>query len=66
MDTRSIFPGGVKLTTHLHLLQRSRMVELYVHFPICLQSVMQINKLGIISIYGEHTKWEKKKEKTVL
>jgi hypothetical protein len=25
---------GVKLTTHLHLVQRSRMVELYLHSPI--------------------------------
>jgi hypothetical protein len=31
---------GVKLTTHLHLVPRSRMVELYLHSPICLHSVV--------------------------
>jgi hypothetical protein len=28
--------GGMKLTTHLHLVPRSRMVELYLHSPMCL------------------------------
>jgi hypothetical protein len=29
-------PGGVKLINHLHLLPRSRMVELYLHSSILL------------------------------
>jgi hypothetical protein len=32
--------GGVKLTTHLHLVPRSRMMELYLHFPIRLDGVV--------------------------
>jgi hypothetical protein len=39
-------PGGslpgcgrdVKLTSHLHIVPRSRMVELYLHSPICIDS----------------------------
>jgi hypothetical protein len=31
---------GVKLTTHLHPLPRSRMVELYLHSPISLHGMM--------------------------
>jgi hypothetical protein len=31
---------GMKLTTHLHLVPRSRMVELYLHSPICLHGVV--------------------------
>jgi hypothetical protein len=32
--------GGVKLTTHLHLVPRLRMVELYLHFLIYIHGVM--------------------------
>jgi hypothetical protein len=28
-----VLSPGVKLTTHLHLVRRLRMVELYLHFP---------------------------------
>jgi hypothetical protein len=31
---------GVKLTIHLHLVVRARMVELYLHSPIRLHGVM--------------------------
>jgi hypothetical protein len=31
---------GVKLTTHLHLVRRSRMVELYLHCPVCIHGAM--------------------------
>jgi hypothetical protein len=31
---------GVKLTTNSHLVQRSRMVELYLHFPTRLHGVV--------------------------
>jgi hypothetical protein len=31
---------GVKLTTYLCLVPRSRMVELYIHFPIRLHGVV--------------------------
>jgi hypothetical protein len=31
---------GVKLTTHLHLVPRSRMVELYFHSTICLHGLV--------------------------
>jgi hypothetical protein len=42
---RRLFPWGysawgVKLTTHLHLVPRSRMVELYLHSPIRLHGVV--------------------------
>jgi hypothetical protein len=38
MGTASFFPGGkvtggVKLTTHLHVVPRPRKVELYLHTP---------------------------------
>jgi hypothetical protein len=32
--------SGVKLTTHLHLVPRSRMVELYMHSPIRLHGAV--------------------------
>jgi hypothetical protein len=32
--------GSVKLTTHLHLVPRSRMVKLYFHSPTRLHSVV--------------------------
>jgi hypothetical protein len=32
----SVFSRGVKIITHLHLVLRSRMVELYLHSPIYL------------------------------
>jgi hypothetical protein len=31
---------GVKLTTHLQLMPRLRMVELYLHSPICLNVIV--------------------------
>jgi hypothetical protein len=31
---------GVKVATHLHLVLRSRMVELYLHSPICLHGIV--------------------------
>jgi hypothetical protein len=31
---------GVKLTTNLHLVLRPRMVELYLHSPICLDGIV--------------------------
>jgi hypothetical protein len=45
MGTGGSFPRGkggmdVKLITHLHLVLRARMVELYLHSPICLHDVM--------------------------
>jgi hypothetical protein len=41
---RGLFPWGlsgrgVKLTTYLHLVQMSTMVELYLHSPTCLHGV---------------------------
>jgi hypothetical protein len=32
---------GVKLTTHFHLVPRSRMLELYLHSPICLSGILK-------------------------
>jgi hypothetical protein len=42
---RGLFPcgeggKGVKLTTHLQLVPRSRMVELYLRSPICLHGIV--------------------------
>jgi hypothetical protein len=31
---------GMKLTTHLHLVPRSRMVELYLHFTMCFHGIV--------------------------
>jgi hypothetical protein len=31
---------GMKLTTHLRLMPRSRMAELYLHSPICLHGIL--------------------------
>jgi hypothetical protein len=31
---------GLKLTTHLHLVSRSRMVKIYLHSPIRLDDVV--------------------------
>jgi hypothetical protein len=43
MGMGAAFPSysgrGVKLTTHLHLELRSRTMELYIHFIICLHGV---------------------------
>jgi hypothetical protein len=35
---------GVKLTTHLHPVPKSRMVDLYLHSPICLNGMCLINQ----------------------
>jgi hypothetical protein len=44
MDNGALSPGvkrqGMKLTTHLHLVPRSRKMELYLHSPICLHGIM--------------------------
>jgi hypothetical protein len=44
LGTRGCFPKGkttgVELTTHLHLVVRLRMIELYLHSPIHLHGVM--------------------------
>jgi hypothetical protein len=37
---REISGRGVKLTTHLHLVPRLRMVELYLHSPIRLYGMV--------------------------
>jgi hypothetical protein len=39
---------GVKLTTHVYLLSRSRMVELYPHSPIRLHGVLLKHREFII------------------
>jgi hypothetical protein len=33
---------GVKLTAYHHIVPRSRMVELYLHWPICLHGIVLI------------------------
>jgi hypothetical protein len=45
VDTGGSFPGsvvvgGMKLTTHFHLVLRSRMVEIHLHSPICLHDIV--------------------------
>jgi hypothetical protein len=50
MGTEGSFPWGktdrgVKLTTHLRLVVKSRMVELYFHFLMYLHGVV-VNKLS--------------------
>jgi hypothetical protein len=42
---RGIVAGGAKLTIHLHLVPRSRIVELYLHYPTCLHGVV-LNQLS--------------------
>jgi hypothetical protein len=32
----------VKLTIHFHLVPKSRMVELYIHSPICVHGILEI------------------------
>jgi hypothetical protein len=39
MGTEGDFPGDVKLTIHLYLLPRSRMVESYLHSSVCLHGI---------------------------
>jgi hypothetical protein len=36
----------MKLATHLHLLPRSKMVELYLHSPTCLQCIVLIGLIN--------------------
>jgi hypothetical protein len=45
-----MFSRGLKLTTPLYLVSRTRMAELYLHSPICLHGVV-LNELitGITS-----------------
>jgi hypothetical protein len=45
IDTRDDSPRGVKgcsvkINTHFHLVSRSRMVEIYLHSPICHDTVL--------------------------
>jgi hypothetical protein len=42
VGTVDFFPGvqSVKLTTHLHLVPRLRIEELYLHSPICLHGIV--------------------------
>jgi hypothetical protein len=70
LDGQGLIPGrgkesflspGVKLTTHLHLVPRSRMVELYLHSPICLHGVVLIKHLAeedIISMEFTFSLWK--------
>jgi hypothetical protein len=51
---RRLFPRvwsgrGVKLATHLHLVPRSRKLELYLHSPLCPHSIV-LNYLSIGTI----------------
>jgi hypothetical protein len=34
----------MELTTLLHLVPRSRMVELYLHCPMCLHGILHVIK----------------------
>jgi hypothetical protein len=50
--------GGrdAKLTTHFHLVTSSRMVKLYLHFPICLHGVTikrKVNFNGNLTLYSQ-------------
>jgi hypothetical protein len=47
---------SMKLTTHLHLAPRSRMVELYLHSPIHLHGMM-LHHLSMGIILPFHLKW---------
>jgi hypothetical protein len=63
MDTGGSFPGGwygrfVTQTAHLHLVPRSRMVELYLHSPRRLHGVVLI-KHGATSPLPYHTSLQK-------
>jgi hypothetical protein len=40
IDTAGFLPGDVNLTTHLHLVLRSRQVELYLYSLIRLHGVV--------------------------
>jgi hypothetical protein len=42
VSPRAKLPGceAEKLTTHIHLVPRSRMVELYLNSPICLHGIV--------------------------
>jgi hypothetical protein len=40
VSNRGSFTGAVKLTTHLHLVVRSNMLELYPHLALCLHGVV--------------------------
>jgi hypothetical protein len=48
MGTRGSFPKGkvmgLKLTSHLNPVSRSRMVELYLHSPMCLHGITNWTK----------------------
>jgi hypothetical protein len=44
---------GVKLTSHLYLVKRSRTVKLYIHSLICLHDVV-LNELSRETILSLH------------
>jgi hypothetical protein len=46
---------GVKLTTHLHLVSRLRMVELYLHLSIRLQGVVYFYLYKFIGLIQSKT-----------
>jgi hypothetical protein len=39
MDTGGKAAGHLKLTAHLRLVPRSRMVELYLRYPVCIHGI---------------------------
>jgi hypothetical protein len=56
----AIFPGGKEagaLTTHLHLVPRSRKVELYLHSPMCswhnAELIKRRDKFSCFCVYVE-------------
>jgi hypothetical protein len=57
MDTRNSFPGGVKLTTHLHLVPRSKNEWSYTSTPpVGLHGVMLSLNTGTTLPYGTQHK----------
>jgi hypothetical protein len=45
--------GDVKLTMLLHPMSRSRMVELYLHSPLCIHGVM-LNYVQLTGVWKSH------------
>jgi hypothetical protein len=61
MRTGGFAPGdkavrGVKLTTHLHLVPRSRLVELYLHSPTRFHVVVLIKHRNNFMCYLEYAR----------
>jgi hypothetical protein len=44
----------MKLTTHLHVVPRSRMLELYFHSPTCLYGIVLLSAEGYINTQNNH------------